>query len=598
MKPHVNTIKISTVLILAAISAQVHASGYHFGTQSVSSQSTANSSAAEAADPSTIFYNPAGLTKLPGTQATINLNLVLPSIDVNDAKGYYPTNADGTPTDGTVGKGERIRGSSSDDIDPGPTFAPHFYASHQINDNVSIGLGAFVPFGSGTEYNRDSVLRYNLNELGLQSIAIQPTLAFKLNDSHSFAVGLVAQHTTAELRQYANFGPALRQGLAGTSAQAGAGLAQLDAGIAQLNGGIAQYDAGIAQAEAGIAQLQAALQANPNNPQLQAQLSGTEKARDTAVNERNALQTQLAQVSAQQKQVTAQKQVVDGQLAKMTTSGNGDADGYAKVKGDDWGFGYNLAWLWDINDRVRVGVNYRSKIEHDLKGDAEWILDGQSFKNPYLGDTLKQQIRDRGYKAKENANVKIVTPESLSIHGMWKANPKWNVFADATWTRHSRFNQAILNFENQKTVTDSKTGDEDSQKAGSQSSKTRLYPNWKDTWKFGVGASYQYSEPLQLRFGVAYDQSPVRNSSYRMSTLPDNDRIWFSLGAKYDINKQNTINFAYSYIHIKDADAVVNGYGTGERNAYAQANVSSKTDGTAKFKSSGQIIGVQYTYRF
>ena len=80
------SIKLSTILITAGIAAQAHASGYHFGTQSVSSQATANSSAAEAADPSTIFYNPAGLTKLDGTQATINLNLVVPNIEVKDEK--------------------------------------------------------------------------------------------------------------------------------------------------------------------------------------------------------------------------------------------------------------------------------------------------------------------------------------------------------------------------------------------------------------------------------------------------------------------------------------------------------------------------------
>ena len=155
---------------------------------------------------------------------------------------------------------------------------------------MAVGLGIFVPFGSGTEYERDSVLRYNLNELGLQTIAIQPTVAFKLNEQHSFAVGLVAQNTSAELRQYANFGPAVASGLSGTSAQAAAGLTQLNAGISQLNGGIAQYDAGIAQAETGIAQLQAALKADPTNAQLQAQLAGTQQARDKAVTERTGLQ--------------------------------------------------------------------------------------------------------------------------------------------------------------------------------------------------------------------------------------------------------------------------------------------------------------------
>ena len=162
------SIKLSTILITAGIAAQAHASGYHFGTQSVSSQATANSSAAEAADPSTIFYNPAGLTKLEGTQATINLNLVIPSIDSYDQKGYYPYDAKGTKVEGS--KGEVIKGSSNNSIDPGLTFAPHAYASHQINDRVSVGLGVFVPFGSGTEYERDSVLRYNVNELGLQTM--------------------------------------------------------------------------------------------------------------------------------------------------------------------------------------------------------------------------------------------------------------------------------------------------------------------------------------------------------------------------------------------------------------------------------------------
>ena len=485
------SIKISTILITAGIAAQAHASGYHFGTQSVSSQATANSSAAEAADPSTIFYNPAGLTKLEGTQATINLNLVAPNIEVKDEKGYYPklpaASATGVSPNGQPGTGEAIKGSTSDDIDPGVTFAPHGYVSHRLNDRTAIGLGIYVPFGSGTEYNRDSVLRYNLNELGLQTIAIQPTVAFKLNEQHSVAVGLIAQNTSAELRQYANFAP-------------------------------------------------------------------------------------------------------------FVGKKNGQADGHAEVEGDDWGFGYNLAWMWDVNDAVRVGVNYRSKVEHDLKGTAKWHLNGDTFQDSKLGGVYEGVVRKHGYKAEESASVKVVTPESLSIHGMWKVDPKWNLFADATWTRHSRFNQAYLNYGNSKTVADPLnvlTGGNGT----SQSKQTVLNPNWKDTWKFGVGASYQVTEPLQLRFGLAYDQSPVRSSEFRMSTLPDNDRIWFSVGGKYDINKHHTVNVAYSYIYIKDAEAQVNGYGT-QKNAWSQPMVSSKTDGSAKFESNAHILGVQYTYKF
>lgn len=47
-------------------STQAVASGYQFGSQSVSGQGTAHANGAEANDPSTIFANPAGLSRLDG----------------------------------------------------------------------------------------------------------------------------------------------------------------------------------------------------------------------------------------------------------------------------------------------------------------------------------------------------------------------------------------------------------------------------------------------------------------------------------------------------------------------------------------------------
>ena len=484
-KTLLTTVKTSTILIGGALMAQAAwASGYHFGTQSVSSQATANSSAAGAADPSTLFYNPAGLTKLEGTQATINVNLVAPKVKYSGASAEYPG-------------GGSVQGSTSGSIEPNSVLvAPHMYASHQLNDNVALGLGIYVPFGSGTEYQKDSVLRYNLNELGLQSIAIQPTVAYKFNEQHSVAVGLIAQNTKAHLRQYANFGATIPPAIGG---------------------------------------------------------------------------------------------------------GNGNADGYAKVKGDDWGFGYNLAWMWDINDSARFGVNYRSKISHDLQAEAEWKLEAPIFSNSTvlpngatIGNIATGGVRGTGYPAKEDASVKITTPESLSVHGMYKINPQWNVFGDVTWTRHSRFNKAEVLWGNGgRTVADPVNG------GTTKSDRTILNPNWRNTYKVALGASYQVSEPLQLRFGWAYDQSPVKNSDLRMSTLPDANRMWFSVGGKYDINKNNSINVAYSYLNIQDSKANVNGFcGGNEAGAGSQACVSSRTKGTANFKSHAHILGMQYTYKF
>ncbi|MBI3146427.1 MAG: transporter [Pseudogulbenkiania sp.] len=430
------------------------ASGYHFGTQSVSAQATANASAAEAADASTIFYNAAGMTHLEGTHFSGALNLVLPDVEYSNGKGNYPN--------GTAISGQ-TNGKLSEDV----VAVPHFYLTHKLNDRVAVGLGVYVPFASETEYQRDSVLRYNVNQTGLKTIDINPTIAFKVNDQHSLAVGLIAQYAEASLRQYANFG-------------------------AFPGGG-----------------------------------------------------------------------------------GNGANDGYAEVEGDDWGYGYNLAWMWDVTDSTRIGLNYRSKVEHTLSGTAKWT---KSATYSALPNAL-------GYKDSEGAKVDIVTPESLSLHGMHKLDPKWTLFGDVTWTRHSRFDTAVVEYENTKTV------------AGGTSNKTILTPRWEDTYKVSVGASYQWSEPLQLRFGVAYDQSPVPGDNYRLSTIPDNDRYWFSVGGKYDLSKNSSVNLAYSYIYIKDAKANLNGY-CGGATAASVACVSSKTTASAEYNSHAQIIGLQYNYRF
>lgn len=491
MKLNTLSLSIMTMGALAGASLTAHASGYHFGTQSVSGQATANASAAEATDATTLFYNPAGMTRLQGTNFSGALNLVMPSVKYNNASASYPTQpyaAQPLPNGVTVPAGlnraAAISGSTSGKLTKDLLAVPHMYLTHQLNDRVTVGVGIYVPFASETEYQRDSVLRYNVNQTSLTTIDINPTVAFKLNDQHSLAVGVIAQHAEASLRQYANFG--------------------------------------------GSA-----------NPALNSLLPG-----------------------------------VGG--------GHGNSDGYAEVEVKDWGFGFNLGWMWEIDPSTRVGLSYRSAIKHTLKGSADWTTPA----------TLAgQAAASRGY-IDSDTKVSIKTPESISLHGFKQLDSKWAVMGDVTWTRHSRFDSLSINYGQPKSAPYSA-----SNFAGQTADKTTLVPAWKDSWKVAVGATYQYSTPLQLRFGVAYDQSPVPDEEHRLSTMPDNDRIWLSFGGKYDLNKNSSINAAYSYIYIKNAKAQVNGY-CGGSTAGAVNCVSSYTNGQADYKSHAHILGVQYNYQF
>ena len=455
-------LKPLALLTLAALAQQAAASGYHFGTQSVTAQGTANAAAAEADDASTLFYNTAGLAKLENHEISVAANMVLPTIKYSDAAAKY--------YDGST----QVAGSNSGKITDSTVFAPHVYGAYRLNERTTLGLGVYVPFGSSTTYRDDSVLRFHLNKLGLKTIAVEPAVAFKINDKHAVGVGVIAQYAEAKLRKSADWSSSMPA-------------------VPPALGGRPAFEA------------------------------------------------------------------------------------HADVKGKDWAAGFQLSWLYDINERARIGVNYRSHVSHTLRGTAEWTADGAVAK------AQRAAFAANGYVASEDAQVKIVTPEMLSVHGMFKANSRLKLFADVSWTRHSRFKTAELKFAHAKaTATTPATG--------RRSDSTTITPNWRNTFKVGLGGAYQLSEPLQLRAGIAFDQSPVRSADSRLNTLPDGNRIWFSAGVKYAFNKNHVLDVAYTHVHINDTEF---------KGARASGNdVDSKGEARAKFNNYANIFGVQYSYKF
>lgn len=483
------------ILLGTLFAPQAFASGYHFGTQSVNMQSTANSATAEANNASTIAYNPAGLSHLPSHQISGSLNFVAPYIKHSDAKAQYY-------------RGGEVSGSDSGKITKDVTIAPHLYGNYKVNDKVSVGIGMYVPFASATQYDADSKLRYNLNQMSLTSVALEPVVSFKPSEKHSVGVGLVAQYSKAKLRKHADWSAA-------------------------------SSDAMLTMAAPTLA----------------------------AVGIPAAAATNRAAY-----------------------------EGHGNVKGDDWGFGYHLGWMYDINDKARVGASYRSKIKHDLKGTAKWEADGvvaNALYETYIGLPTTQRGSigmGRGYVPTEGASVQITTPESASVHGMVKATDKLNLYGDVTWTRHSRFKTADLMFENPKATPKINELLREGKTEGTTSNVTTLKPNWRNTFKVAVGGSYQLSHPLQIRAGIAFDQSPVRNAQDRLNSLPDGNRVWFSAGIKYDFNKNHSIDAAYSHIHINDTRY--------ESQAASGFDTDSKGASSANFKNYANIVGLQYSYQF
>ena len=269
-------------------------------------------------------------------------------------------------------------------------------------------------------------------------------------------------------------------------------------------------------------------------------------------------------------------------------------DAYGNLKGQDINVGFNLGYMWDINDSLRMGIAYNSRIKHKLKGTAQWEFYGEAFDWPLLGKLLREGIRENGYVEKESVNVDFNSPESVNIHASWKVTPKLNLLTQAVWTRHSIFNDLSINFEKDKTIPNGKTGVTDI-----KSNVYQLKPVWRNTWKFGLGSTYQINDKLQLRAGISYDRTPIKNSISRYSVLPDNDRIILGLGANYTINENSNITLGYMHEKVKKSHSDTNGWcGGPELGSNSKNCISSRTGISTDFKVSANLLGIQFNKRF
>jgi len=237
-------------------------------------------------------------------------------------------------------------------------------------------------------------------------------------------------------------------------------------------------------------------------------------------------------------------------------------DGKGRVEGDDWAFGYTLGVLIEPWRGTRFGVGYRSSLNHELEGDARFRFDQAGIGQAVSGAT--------GAFTPTGTEAKLKTPETVSLGAYHNISDQWAVMGEATWTRWSRFDELKIRFDNPN-QPDSITEEE-----------------WDDTWFFALGATYRPSEPWTLRFGVAYDQSPVPNST-RTPRVPDDKRYWISIGATYQPN--DALKFGVGYTHIFVEDASINLSATDQGNSL-RGNLSGQAD------TSIDLLGLQVQYIF
>ncbi len=427
---------------------------------------------------------------------------------MSDLKGTY-LQADVT----AINFSAKFNGSATDVLgrpiaggnggDAGTTLpVPALFFATQVSDRVHVGAGFSVPFGFQTEYDRNWVGRYNGIKSKFQSLDATLSASFDVTDTFSIGASVIAQKTSAELTSAINYNAV------GLKVQQGIG----------------------AQTAAGVAQIQAAAAAG--------QITAAQAAA-------------MIQAAAQQGQAAA------AGVAAATPVG---ADGFARIKGDDWGYGWQLGGYWKLTPNDKLALNYRSKISHRLEGTGNFTTTpgyDMLLANPALAGGIPPFQHTTG-------TADFTTPAVASA-SYWHQEEKFGFGVDVSWTKWDVFKNLTVNYGNPH-----------------QPSTSEAY-NWRNTVYAAVGGDYYVNSKLTLRAGVAVDSTPTYLAT-RSARVPDSTRQLATVGVGYQVSDHFELNASYAHIFVNNAHV---------------HNTSSTGDTlTGNFKDYGNLLSFSAQYKF
>ncbi len=412
-------------------SHSIFGAGFILQEQSISGLGVGYSSgAAGLSDNSSMFFNPATLTLVPGQQVTAGVHLILPEAEFN--KSTDPENLSMSTLAPTQGPN-----ATSDKI----AVVPNVYFSRPVSEDLVVGVAVTTPYGLSTSYEDGWVGRYLALETDLMTINTNFALGYKVSDQLSIGVGVSVMYGDAILSNAINFGLTYRKD------------------INDPNGMI------------------------PKNPETLA------LAQDVAAN-----------------------------------LGTTKYDGHIELTGDDFGYGYNFGLLFTPSESTRIGLHYRSRVKLSLDGNADFTVGPLQ---QFFGDMFTDQAG--------RADLELPDTAQISIHH--HMTPEWAIMADIFHTWWSKFDELNIQF--------------------SSGAPPIVVPEkWENVWRYSIGTTYQLNERVQLRGGLVIDESPVPGDAYRSPRIPDEDRLWVSLGMGYQMSDQFRLDLAY--VHILVDDPVIN----------------------------------------
>lgn len=215
------------------------------------------------------------------------------------------------------------------------------------------------------------------------------------------------------------------------------------------------------------------------------------------------------------------------------------------VHNDAWG--WNTGVTFKPSQTMDIGLSYRSRVIHHLSGEL------------YSSNSA--------IKASSAAHVDMTVPDTYILSISQQLNERWTMLGDLSRTNWSTVDKVLIQDDKGNLMQ-------------------VLNANFRDTWRIALGGTYKINDQWKWKYGLAYDQSPVRGVEERLVSLPDNNRYWVTTGAQWKADEHSTLDAGLAYIYIpKDR---------------TESNQASLGQGSVAgtYTGSIMILGVQYSAKF
>lgn len=230
--------------------------------------------------------------------------------------------------------------------------------------------------------------------------------------------------------------------------------------------------------------------------------------------------------------VGAQLQYAKAMFSFATGAPN---SGDTKYEGSGIAAGWTAGLLWQPTASTSIGLGYRSAITQDLNGA---FINTQGALNPAIG------------VLSVDAKSTIEMPDMVTFSVRQGITQNMRLLGTVEWTNWSVLKELRVTSDGNSVVGVPGVG---LVAPAPGSTIARLPVGWGDGWFFALGGEYDVSRQLTVRAGGAYEITPIQNATQRLVGIPDNDRIWASIGASYKWSETMSFDVAYSHVFIKDS---------------------------------------------